>query len=68
MRENQNEPVQIDPQAYIETLEGEVALLHGETLQLRAAVRHLQAEAKRLQPPIQEGVTGRHPDESNPPE
>ena len=68
MRANEYEPVQIDPQSYVDTLEEEVGRLHGENLQLRAAVRHLQAEVRHLQPPRKEGVEGRHPDESNPPE
>lgn len=68
MNPNQNEPVQIDPQAYVDTLEEEVGRLHGENLQLRAAVRHLQAEVQHLQPPRQEGMEGQHPDESNAPE
>lgn len=57
MRADQNEPVQIDPQAYVTTLEEEVARLHGENMQLRAAVRHL-----RSGPPIMSGVEGEHPD------
>lgn len=68
MRENENEPVQIDPQAYVDTLEEEVGRLHGENIQLRAAVRFLQAEVRHLQPPRQEGVEGQHPDESSAPE